>query len=88
MVRVAAVNEIGRALEGLLGALSTSYEITYDSNSATPTNSLSVQIYSPHGCGEYTCEMQASAPKDAPISLPAPHELPAHSSPPALAAGS
>ncbi len=88
VVRVAAVNEIAGALEGLLGALSTSYEVTYDSNSVASTSSLSIQIYSQQGCGEQTCEMQASAPNDSPISLPAPHELPAHSSPPALAAGS
>jgi HEAT repeat protein len=83
MVRVAAASEVAIALEVLLGALSSSYEITYVSNSAAPTNRLSIQVYSPQGCGEQTFETHSSAPTDTSTSLfPTLPELPAHSSAP------
>lgn len=77
-VRAAGMTEIPRALEVLFCTLPSSYEITYVSNVTTPTSRVSLQVYSPQGYGEQTCEMHASAPKESAIGCPTLHESPAH----------
>jgi HEAT repeat protein len=88
IVIAGAIDEIPRALEVLFCTLPSSYEITYLSNAATPPSRLSLQVYSPQGCGGQACELQATVAKESPISHPALHESPAHSLEPALALGS
>jgi hypothetical protein len=78
-VRAGAFNEIPRALEVLFCTLSSSYEITYVSNAATPTSRVSLQVYSPQGCGEQGCEMTGNVRKEPAIESPTLHESPAHS---------
>lgn len=71
--------------ENEVGERSISYEITYVSNSAMPTSRLSVQVYSPEGCGEQTCEVTGNVPKESAIESPTLHESSAHSLAPDLA---
>ncbi|HEY6393610.1 MAG TPA: HEAT repeat domain-containing protein [Bryobacteraceae bacterium] len=78
IVRIGAVDEIPRALEVLFCTLPSSYEITYVSNSATPASRLSLQVYSPQGCGEQSCEM-GNVRKESSIECPTLPESPAHS---------
>jgi HEAT repeat protein len=79
IVRARAVDEIPRTLEVLFCTLSSSYEITYVSNATTPANRVLVQVYSPQGCGEQTCEMTGNVPLKSATESPALPESPAHS---------
>ena len=88
MVRAAAVNEVAPALAALFGERSSSYEIAYVSNSAATASRLSVQVYSPQGCGELTLETRAIVPRESAIECPIPLESSAHSLTPDPALGS
>jgi len=77
MVRAAGLTEIPRALEVLFCTLPSSYEITYVSNVTTPTSRLSLQVYSPQGCGEHSCEMTGNVRDRSSIEFPTLHESPA-----------
>jgi HEAT repeats len=79
IVRAGAVDEITRALEVLFCTLPSSYEITYVSNATTPAGRVSLQVYSPQGCGEQSCEMTGNVRKESAIESPTLHESPAHS---------
>jgi HEAT repeat protein len=79
MVRAAGITEIARALEVLFCTLSSSYEITYVSNAAMPASRLSLQVYSPQGCGEHSCEMTGNVREESSIESPTRHESSAHS---------
>jgi hypothetical protein len=77
-VRATSFDEIARTLEVLFGTLSSSYEITYVSNTTTPSR-VSVQVYSPQGCGEQTCGITEIVPKESLIESPTHSESPEHS---------
>jgi HEAT repeat protein len=77
-VRAAGITEIPRALDVLFCTLPSSYEITYVSNASTPASRLSLQVYSPQGCGEHSCEMTGNAREASSIESPTLHESPAH----------
>jgi HEAT repeat protein len=85
IVRASAVDDIPRTLEGLFCTLSSAYEITYVSNATSPISRVSVQIYSPQGCGEQTCETTGSVPNESSIECPILHESSEHSLTPDLA---
>jgi len=84
-VRASSIDQILSTLQVLFRTLSSSYEITYVSNATSPTSRVSVQIFSPQGCGEQTCETTGSVPKESVIEFPTLHESSAHSLAPDLA---
>jgi len=79
ILRAAGVDEIPRSLEVLICTLASSYEITYVSNATAPTSRVSLQVYSPQGCGEQTCEITGNTPKESSIESPTLLESSAHS---------
>ena len=79
------IGDVNQASMVLFGTLSSCYEITYVSNATMPTSRLSVQVYSPQGCGEQTCEVTGNVPKESAIESPTLPESSAHSLAPDLA---